>query len=414
MTSDTTGAVLVTGGCVLDTGRGVWTDASRVLVQDGRVVAVGGDEVTAEGVRTLDAGGRTVMPGLVDAHVHVTAATADLAAQAEWSGSYVTAYAGRIMADMLARGFTTVRDVGGADHGLAAAVDEGLLAGPRLFFGGKALSQTGGHGDGRSPGRSAALDTSCSHGLALVCDGADAFRRAAREQLRTGAHHVKLMLSGGVASPTDRVDSTQSSDDEIRAVVEEATAQNRYVTGHAYTARAVNRGLRLGVRGIEHGNLIDDESLDLFLEHEAFLVPTLVTYQNLAREGAEFGLPPASVAKVADVLDAGLDALDRATKAGVDIAFGTDLLGGMHRHQSEEFVIRAQVQSSAQILASATTTAARLLQREGEIGVLQPGAHGDLLVVDGDPLADVSVLACPQEKLRLVVQGGRVVHDRLG
>ena len=410
--SGTTGSVLVTGGRVLDTGRGAWTGASRVLVEDGRVVAVGGEEVLApDGVRTVDAAGRTVMPGLVDAHVHVTAATADLTAQAEWSGSYVTAHAARTMAAMLARGFTTVRDVGGADHGLAAAVEEGLLAGPRLFFGGKALSQTGGHGDGRSPGRSAPLDTSCSHGLALVCDGADAFRRAAREQLRTGAHHVKLMLSGGVASPTDRIDSTQSSDAEVRAVVEEAAAQNRYVTGHAYTARAVNRGLRLGVRGIEHGNLVDEESLGLFVEHGAFLVPTLVTYQSLDREGADLGLPPASVAKVADVLDAGLDALDRATRAGVDVVFGTDLLGGMHRHQSQEFAIRAQVQSGAQVLASATTTAAALLQREGEIGVLAPGALGDLLLVDGDPLADVTVLARPEESVRVVVQGGRVVHD---
>ncbi len=413
MTSDSTGSVLVTNGRVLDAGRGVWTEASRVLVQGGRVMAVGGDEVTApDDVLRIDANGATVMPGLVDAHVHVTAATANLADQTEWSGAYVTAHAAGIMAGMLARGFTSVRDVGGADHGLAAAVDEGLLPGPRLFFGGKALSQTGGHGDGRGPGRTAVLDTSCSHGLSLVCDGADAFRLAAREQLRTGAHHVKIMLSGGVASPTDRVDSTQSSDDEIRAVVEEAAAQNRYVTGHAYTARAVNRGLRLGVRGIEHGNLIDAESLELFLEHGAFLIPTLVTYQNLAREGAEFGLPPASVAKVADVLDAGLDALDRATRAGVDVVFGTDLLGGMHRHQSEEFAIRAQVQSSEQVLASATTTAARLLQRGGEIGVLEPGALGDLLVVDGDPLDDVTVLARPEENLRVVVQNGRVVHDR--
>ena len=403
--------LLVRDGRVLDTGTGAYTGATRVLVVDGRITAVGGEEVVApDGAEVVDAGGRTVMPGLVDAHVHVTAATADLSAQAEWSPAYVTAHAGRIMAGMLARGFTSVRDVGGADHGLAAAVEEGLLPGPRLFFGGKALSQTGGHGDGRTPGRSAPLDTSCSSGLARVCDGADAFRLAAREQLRTGAHHIKLMLSGGVASPTDRIDSTQSSDDEIRAVVEEAAAQNRYVTGHAYTARSVERALRLGVRGIEHGNLVDDECLELFVEHGAFLVPTLVTYQHLASEGAEHGLPPSSVAKVATVLEAGLDTLERATRAGVDVVLGTDLLGGMHPHQSEEIAIRAQVQTPAQVLASATTTAARLLQREGEVGVLAPGALGDLLVVDGDPLTDVTVLARPQESLRVVVKDGRVVH----
>ncbi|MEJ5914573.1 metal-dependent hydrolase family protein [Pseudokineococcus sp. 1T1Z-3] len=403
--------LLVTEGRVLDVATGTYSGATRVLVEDGRITSVGGEEVRGpEGVEVLDAGGRTVMPGLVDAHVHVTAATADLFAQAEWAPSYVTAHATQILAGMLERGFTSVRDVGGADHGLAAAVEEGLLRGPRLFFGGKALSQTGGHGDGRPPGRSSHVGTPCGAGIGAVVDGPEAFRLAAREQLRTGAHHIKIMLSGGVASPTDRIDSTQSSEAEIRAVVEEATAQNRYVTGHAYTSRSVERALRLGVRCIEHGNLVDDACLELFLQHGAFLVPTLVTYQHLASEGAEHGLPADSVAKVASVLEAGLDTVDRATRAGVDVVLGTDLLGGMHRHQSEEIALRAQVQTPAQVLASATTTAARLLQREGEIGVLAPGAYGDLLVVEGDPLADVTVLARPEETLRAVVKDGRVVH----
>jgi imidazolonepropionase-like amidohydrolase len=405
--------LLLTGATLLDLVAGERLPDRRLLLVDGEVAAVGGSEVTAPpGARTLDVGGRTVLPGLIDAHVHVTAATADLSAQAEWSPAYVTAHAVRLMGAMLDRGFTTVRDVGGADFGLADAVDEGLVRGPRLHFGGKALSQSGGHGDGRGRGRTVLDQHPCLPSLSTVCDGVDEVRRAARDQLRTGAHHVKLMLSGGVASPTDRVDSTQFSDEEILAVVAEAEAANRYVTGHAYTARAVDRGLWLGVRCIEHGNLIDDESVRLFLEHDAFLVPTLVTYEALAREGAEHGLPPASQAKVADVLAAGLGVLERASRAGVQVVFGTDLLGGMQVHQSEEFRIRAQVQSPLEVLRSATTTAARLLGLEGRAGVLAPGSWADLVVVDGDPLDDVAVLADPATAVRLVVQAGQVRLDR--
>lgn len=239
--------LLLTGATLVDLETGERTTDRRVLLSSGEIEAVGGAEVTTPpGARTVDVAGRTVLPGLIDAHVHATAATADLSAQAEWSPAYVTAHATRLLGAMLDRGFTTVRDVGGADYGLAAAVDEGLIRGPRLFFGGKALSQTGGHGDGRGPGRTVLDPHVCCPALSTVVDGEPEVRRAAREQLRTGAHHVKIMLSGGVASPTDRVDSTQFSDNEIRAVVEEAEAANRYVTGHAYTARAVNRGLRLG------------------------------------------------------------------------------------------------------------------------------------------------------------------------
>jgi imidazolonepropionase-like amidohydrolase len=159
-------------------------------------------------------------------------------------------------------------------------------------------------------------------------------RRAVREEIKRGAQHIQLMLSGDVASPTDRVDSTQFSEDEIRAAVEEAEAANIYVLGHAYTSRAINRGLTCGVRTIEHGNLMDPSSLPLFLAHGAYYVPTLVTYSALAEHGREYGLPQSSYDKVFDLLDAGLRALEMADKAGLSIAYGTDLLGGMHASQS--------------------------------------------------------------------------------
>ncbi|WP_239151587.1 metal-dependent hydrolase family protein [Virgisporangium aurantiacum] len=402
--------LIVRSGDVLDGGAAGWLEGHDVLAVDGRVVEVGRGLRAPDDAIVLDARGLRVVPGLIDCHVHVNAATADLASLSRWPASYTTAHAARLMRDMLHRGFTTVRDTGGADFGLARAQAEGLLDGPRIVFGGKALSQTGGHGDGRSSGEQAYEDP-CHHlGLGRVVDGVDAVRVAARDELRKGAHHIKVMAGGGVASPTDRIDSTQYSMDELRAIVDEAHAANRYVAAHAYTARSVNRALEAGVRTIEHGNLIDDRSVSLLLSSGAFLVPTLVTYWALQDEGRTFGLPEDSWRKVAEVLDAGLGALERAFRAGVRIAYGSDLLGGMQRHQSREFRIRAEVQPPAEVLRSATTVAADLLGMAGEIGVIAPGAHADLLLVDGDPLTDAGPLSTPDTHVRTVVQAGTIVE----
>jgi imidazolonepropionase-like amidohydrolase len=405
--------ILFRNAALLDVERGELVRDRSVLVIDEIIVEVGGQEVAADEARIIDLHGLTLMPGLIDSHVHVTAVTADLAALAEWPPTYVTARSAKILIGMLGRGFTTVRDVAGADYGLAKAVDEGYLRGPRLIYGGKALSQTGGHGDVRGPGR-VVLDTCyCCPSLGVICDGVAEVRRAAREEIRRGARHIKIMLSGGVASPTDRVDSTQFSLDEIRAAVEEAEAANLYVTGHAYTSRAINRGLQCGVRSIEHGNLMDESSIPLFQETGAYYVPTLATYSALAARGRDFGLPEHSHRKVFDVLDRGLQALELAHRAGIPIAFGTDLLGGMMEDQLTEFTIRAQVQPAADIIRSATIVGAQLLRMEGQIGIIAPRASADLLVVDGDPLSDIEVMVHPERNLKLIMSRGEIVKDSL-
>lgn len=399
---------------VLDVERGELVPDRSVLVREDRIVEVGGPGLSAGDAIAIDVRGRTLMPGLIDGHVHVNAVTADLAALEHWPSAYVTARAGGVLAAMLHRGFTTVRDAGGADHGLADAIEEGYLPGPRVVFGDKALSQSGGHGDQRKRGQVATGACGCGTGIiSVLCDGVPEVRRAAREQIRRGAHHIKVMLSGGIASPTDRIDSTQFSIDEIRAIVEEAEAANVYVCGHAYTARAVNRGLEAGVRSIEHGNLMDESSVALFKEKEAFYVPTLATYAVLVSEGPENGLPPASVQKASGVLEAGLHALELAHRAGIRIVYGTDLLGGMHQHQLSEFRLRAQVQPPADILRAATTVAARLLRMEGQIGVIAPGAFADLLVVDGNPLDDVALLTDPARNLKVIMARGQLVSNAL-
>jgi imidazolonepropionase-like amidohydrolase len=400
--------LLLRNARVLDVDAGDYVEGDLRCV-DGVVAESGTGLAAGRSAVVLALDGAAVLPGLIDAHAHVTLATADIGMLNQWSPTYVTAHAVAIMGRMLDRGFTTVRDAGGADFGLADAQAEGLVRGPRLAFCGRPISQTGGHADTRSRGD----DCPCPRGYFWggIADGVDAVRVAARNELRKGAHHLKLMAGGGVASPTDRIDSTQFSLDELRAAVEEATAANRYVAAHAYTAEAVSRALNAGVRSIEHGNLIDESNVQQFRDHDAFLVPTLVTYWALKREGIECGLPEANWRKVDQVLHSGLEALERAHAGGVKIAFGTDLLGGMHRHQNEEFRIRRQVQQPLDIIRSATTVAAELLGMSGRIGTLAVGAHADLIVVDGDPLDDIAVLAEPGH-IRHIVQGGHVVRSR--
>jgi imidazolonepropionase-like amidohydrolase len=412
-------AILFRSAAVLDVAEGRLRPGCDVRVEGERIVEVSERPLPAPAsadVRVVDLGGRVLMPGLIDAHVHAVITAMNLAAMASRPVTLVAQEARLVLEAMLRRGFTSVRDAGGADWGLAEAVERGLIRGPRLFFSGRVLSQTGGHGDlrpreGEPPGCACRIFSS---GFSHVADGADAVRRAAREELRRGACQIKIMASGGVASPSDPIWVLQFSAEEMRAAVEEARAWRTYVLAHAYTPDAILRAVEAGVRTIEHGNLIDAPTARRMAERGAFLVPTLVTYRAIDELGRALGFPAVSQRKVEDVLDAGLASLEIARAAGVEIGLGTDLLGETHDQQSRELAIRAEVLPAAEILRSATLVNARILQREGELGVVAPGALADLLVVDGDPLADLGVLAGQGEKLLAVVKGGTFFVDRLG
>jgi imidazolonepropionase-like amidohydrolase len=408
---------LLRGAALLDLEAGALRPDHSVLVEDGRIreVAEGEIRAGAEGARRIDAGGRTLMPGLIDAHVHAVVTSMNLAAMEHKPVTLVAHEARLVLEKMLRRGFTTVRDAGGADWGLAEAVERGLIRGPRLFFSGRVLSQTGGHGDLRSRGDAGSLCACEIHtsGIAHVADGVPAVRKAAREELRRGATQVKIMASGGVASPTDPVWNLQYSPEEMRAIVEEAQGWRTYAMAHAYTPAAVQRAVAAGVRSIEHGNLIDRETAALMREAGAFLVPTLVTYFAIDELGRALGFPAVSQRKVKDVLEAGLASLEIAREVGVPMGFGTDLLGETHDQQSREFRIRAEVLTPVEILRSATLVNADILGRRGELGVVAPGAVADLLLVDGSPLDDVSLLAEPEKHLALVMKAGEVEVDRL-
>ncbi len=383
----------------------------QVLVQDGVVSEVSEGKIDAPNATVVDLHGKTIMPGLIDLHVHVMASQLNLSAQVHQPNVFVTLRAIPILRGMLRRGFTTVRDAGGAGLPLKQAVESGLTQGPRLFVSGRALSQTGGHGDMNPQSDFTQLQCACCvrvGAISRVVDGVDALRRAVREEFQMGADQIKIMASGGVASPTDPVGAFGYSEDEIRAVTEEARGRGTYVMAHAYTPAAIERAVRCGVRTIEHANLCDASAAAVMAAHQAIAVPTLVTYEALATEGARYGLPPESVAKISEVRDAGLHALETLRRAGVKIGFGTDLLGESHRLQSEEFRIRAQVLSIPEILASATTTAAEVLGQQGKLGRLQAGAIADLLIVDGNPFTDLACLAGQGERIAIVMKAGRV------
>jgi imidazolonepropionase-like amidohydrolase len=401
---------------LLDPDAGALRPGHHVLVEGERIAAVESSAIDAEGARRVDCAGRVLMPGLIDAHVHAVITTMDLAAMERRPASLVAQEARQVLEGMARRGFTTVRDAGGADWGLAEASERGLVQGPRIFHSGRVLSQTGGHGDFR-PRVDAPQVCACAvhtSGFSHVADGVPAVRKAAREELRRGATQLKIMASGGVASPTDPIGNLQYSAEEMRAAVEEAESWNTYAMAHAYTPAAIRRALEAGVRTIEHGNLIDRETADLAAERGAYVVPTLVTYFKIDELGRKLGFPEVSQRKVRDVLDAGLASLEICRAAGVPMGFGTDLLGETHVFQSQEFAIRAKALPAAEVIRQATRVNAAILRREDELGVVAPGALADLLVVDGDPLADLGVLADPEASLRVVLKGGRFLKGELG
>ncbi len=387
----------------------------HVLVEGGLIKEVSDRPIAAAAARRIDLRGRTLMPGLIDAHVHVIASEVNLARHALLPDALVAFRAARIMHGMLMRGFTTIRDLGGATQGLRAAREEGHFDAPRMVLCGKAISATGGHSDGR--GR---YDSREMHWLeqrlgclGRLADGVDAVRRACREEIKAGADYIKIMANGGVASPTDPIAFVGFSREEVLASVEEAENAGTYVAAHLYTDSAIHRAVDCGVRSLEHCNLIQAPTARFAAERGAIACPTLVTYQALKDEGASLGLPAESVAKIDDVRLAGLRSLEIMREAGLTMAFGTDLLGDMHRHQSSEFVIRGEVLPAIEVIRSATINAAKLLMSEGRIGCIAPGAHADLIVVDGDPLKNLALLAGQGEHLPAIMLGGRFVKDAM-
>jgi imidazolonepropionase-like amidohydrolase len=387
----------------------------ELIVEGASIREVSAKPIKLAKASVIDCGKRTLMPGLIDSHVHVVLSEVVLRNLESVPLTLMTARSAQLMRNMLDRGFTSVRDTGGADWGLKEAVDKWLLPGPRLFIAGRAIGPTGGHSDGRRRTDIGAR-CQCCNAMAFsmgIADGVSEVRRAVREEMRQGCDQVKIMMSGGVASPYDPLDSLQFSVEEVEAAVEEAHAFGRYVCAHAYTPQAISRAANAGVRTIEHGNLIDDASAKLMAEKNMFLVANLVTYFEMKARAAEYGMNSDMLAKNDLVIEGALKSLEICKRHGVPVAYGTDLLGQLQVAQSEEFTLRARVLSAPEIIRSATTIGARVLRMEDKLGCLRPGALADLLVVDGNPLKDLKLLQEQGRHLSLIMKGGRLHKNRL-
>ena len=393
-------------------------EGMSVRVADGLIQEISAQPIAASAAQVIDVGGRTLMPGLIDAHVHAFASDVVVQKVEALGEAYRTAHAVRMLKHALSCGFTTVRDIGGGNYSLYRALADGLIDGPRYLYSGKILSMTGGHGDIRTIDERPRYQAVCACGdspifntFAVLADGVDAVIRATREELRQGAHCIKIMGSGGVASPTDPIWMNQYREDEIRAIVGECAERRTYVAAHCHPASAVRRCVEYGVRSIEHGTLIDDDTARFVAERGAYIVPTMSIIFALVETGRQMGFPPQSQEKVETVFKSAISGLDSMRRAGVKVCYGTDLLGSTYTQQCREFALRREVFTPLELLRQATSVPAEMMMMEGRIGCIAPGAFADLLVVDGDPLQDIGLLAADGRHLRAIVRGGVVVKN---
>ena len=408
--------IVLRNATVFDSVSGTLTPNLSVLVDGDRIVDVGAALPALGDAQVFDVQDHVLLPGLIDGHVHVTATMPNFFELTLTPQSLITAQAKDILLGILMRGFTTVRDAGGADSGLVQAIDSGHFIGPRLFIAGRAITQTGGHGDTRPAffqGDRHCVCCGAAGLLGMIADGVGEVRRAVREQLRNGAHQVKVMAGGGVSSPNDPLEGTQYSIEEMTAIVEEAHAARTYVMAHAYSPEAITRAVTCGVRTIEHGNLIDAQAAKVMADRGAYLVPTLATYDSLSRNGAKLGWSADMLAKLERVTRQGVEAIRIARAAGVKIGFGSDLLGEMHADQSNEFTLQAEAMSAVEVLQSATHVNAEMMGQTGKLGVIAPGAHADLVAVAGNPLEDLTLLQQQGKYLPLIMKAGNLVKNEL-
>ncbi|HDP0035145.1 TPA: amidohydrolase family protein [Legionella pneumophila] len=369
-----------------------------------------------EGMRVIDVKGKTLMPGLIDAHAHVTGLTLS-PKNILYSEAEIFLAAATYLKNSLFYGFTTLREAGGADFRIAQLLDNKSIPGPRLFYSGRALTQTGGGADFRKPNEQ--IDP-CGHvgsfsTMSVIADGVDEVRKAAREELRKGATQLKVFASGGVVFPSlSNPTLYEYSEEELSTIVEEARARNTYVMAHAYSDESVRKCIKSGVRSIEHANFVSEPTVELMSESGVFYDPTFISLAQRIESAEQNRLSEAIVANLKNTIEKGKKVYEYALKYKIPIAFGTDLWGPeAQRDQLREFEMRKELDSAANIIRSATVVNAELLMQKGKLGVISAGAYADLLVVDGNPLVNLNVLLRPDENLKLIMKDGVIYKNEL-
>lgn len=385
---------------------------STVVVEGARIshVARGAEPTLPRDAQVIDCAGRTLMPGLSDAHVHAAIIETDFGAARRESPATVALRIKDVLEQTLDAGFTTVRDAFGLDWGFAQAIERGLLRGPRLLFTGSCLSQTGGHGDWREPHHQHPPLEGIPGLVATprLCDSPDAMRQAAREQLRLGAHAIKIMGGGGCMSPTDEIEHTQFTVEEMAAACYEARTVGKLAMAHVYTPQGIRNALAAGVRSIEHGNFLDEESAAAMRAAGAYFVPTLTTYELISLHGAAQGIPRHMVEKIDKAKAGGARSLEVARAAGLKICSGSDVLAAMQPFKAMELSLKAAVLGAHEAILSATRTNAELFGLADQIGTVEPGKRADLILVAGQPLDDLAALQ-DATRIHLVMRDGAIL-----
>lgn len=389
-------------------------EGASVAIEGGRIREIKQGDIQLDGADVIDLKGKFLMPGLLDLHFHAYSISFNMYELDHMPAPLKVSHSIKLLEGALQRGFTTVRDPGGGDVGLRLATDAGLINGPRFLYGGKALSQTGGHGDMRPADEEQNCGCAYSGTICQVVDGVDEVRKVCRDELRKGAHHIKMFISGGVASPTDPIWMPQFTDEEIQAAVYEANTRRKYVVVHCHTDDGAKRSLRNGVRSIDHATEIHEDTAKLLAESDStFAVPTLAVVKQILDFGSSMGMFPESLEKVKPLYQQMLQSVENMHRAGAKMGMGTDLFGPQyHPLQSHEFEYRSEVQPAIDILRSATSINAEIVQMKGEVGEISEGAFADLIVLDGNPLEDLSIFQRP-EQMPLIMKGGELKRNTL-
>jgi imidazolonepropionase-like amidohydrolase len=392
-------------------------EGGSIVIENDRIREVNRGDASLDGADIVDLGGRFVMPGLLDLHFHAYSITFNMSRLDTMTMPLKVAHAARLLNGTLHRGYTTVRDPAGGEIGLQLAINQGLFEGPRFYHGGKALSQTGGHGDMRPADQ---VDDICgcasNFTFAEVVDGVDDIRVFCRNELRKGADHIKVFISGGVASPTDPVWMPHYTDEEIEAAVFEAATRRKYVVAHCHSDEGARRCLKTGVRSIDHCTMITEDTARLIKEAEgkAYAVPTLAVLEQIVQHGEELGMYEESMEKAREVHSLAYKSLEYLYRNGARLGMGTDLFEErFHPMQNREFEFRADIVKPIDQLRSATSINAEIMQHSGEVGCIAPGAYADFIAIDANPLDDIHVMARPDEQFSMIMKGGEFVRNRL-
>ena len=401
------GRTVFTGGQVFDTGTAGAASAD-VVIEGDRIVEVGSG---LDGDESVDVSGRTILPGLFDCHTHVVLSDIDMWKLLQQPFSYRFYEAAKNLRATLDTGITSVRDAGGADLGIKKALQDGLIAGPRLQISIRMLSQTGGHGDEWLPsGTLAAMFPDYPGSPGSLVDGPVEMRRKVRELIRGGADVIKVATSGGVLSPRDDPRHAHFRMDELEVLVSEATAAGIWVMAHAQATDGIKNAIRAGIRSIEHGVYLDDEAISMMLDRGTYLVATLVAPQGVisaAEAGAQ--IPEASLNKAKEVVEIHRESFRKAVEAGVKVAMGTDSGVTAHGENLRELVLMAEGgMTPGQAIVATSLTAAELMGVQDDLGSIEPGKRADLVIVGGD-VTDLKTLP---ERIDAVYQDGQLVVDR--